>query len=264
MIAIIGLAVSIVMISTGEARTRAKITSSLQFSQIINNRLGADAVGIWDFNEGSAFIATCDRSGWGNHCVINGAGWTDETPHKVIAKGDGKYALEFYGAEDVNCGSAASLNLGQGTPFKSFTIEAWIKTSNARSGGVVSWGENAAGKRRSIIVWQSRFWFSGRGAASSLDSKVVVNDNKWHHLMATCDSSKYVKVYVDGEYKNGSGILTLKDFNFSGTLIGSTQNFEHFNGIIDEVKIYHQSLTSSQIQKRYAEGAARHDIALTY
>ena len=51
-VAIIGLLASIVLVSLGSARSKAKIAAGLQFSASVHHALGAYAVGIWDFDEG--------------------------------------------------------------------------------------------------------------------------------------------------------------------------------------------------------------------
>src|SRR3989344_4913080 len=123
-IAIIGLLSSIVLVSMGGLQGKAKIVKTLQFSQSVSHALGAYAVGVWGFDEGEGSGTTAlDGSGYGNNGTIVGAVYTDETPHKAIGRGSGKYALSFDGVDDsVSVPNSSSLN-----PTSQITIEAWVK-----------------------------------------------------------------------------------------------------------------------------------------
>jgi len=102
-IAIIGLLASIILVSLKGVREKAEIAKGLEFSQSIQHALGADAVGIWSFDEDSGSTAN-DNSGYGNSGTLynfaSPYGWTSETPHKIVGSGQGKYALSFDGVDD--------------------------------------------------------------------------------------------------------------------------------------------------------------------
>ena len=87
-IAVIGLLSSIVLISLGSARKKARIAAGLQFSANVHHGLGAYAVGMWEFNGDGT-----DSSGLGNNAIITGANFVADTP-----TGNGS-ALEFNRAE---------------------------------------------------------------------------------------------------------------------------------------------------------------------
>ncbi|MBT7402933.1 hypothetical protein HN777_04045, partial [Candidatus Woesearchaeota archaeon] len=166
----------------------------------------------------------------------------------------GKSALDLDGNDQyVDVGADESLNLSN-----DFTVEAWVQADGPgeivdTSGGIISWGEQSAGKRRSLMIWNGGsgseyyLWFSGYGTAANLDSGVSFTDGKWHHVVSTVDSSNFVKIYVDGKLMNSS-TLTLLDYDSSDTNIGRTQYPEYFNGSIGKVAIWNGTLTESEIR----------------
>jgi len=106
-IAIIGLLSSIVLVALGSARKKARIAAGLQFSANVHHALGADAVGIWNFDGDAS-----DSSGLGNNATNTGADFVADTP-----SGNGS-ALEFNRAEsdwvqingDLGINGAMTLN----------------------------------------------------------------------------------------------------------------------------------------------------------
>jgi len=61
-IAIIGLLSSIVLVSVNTARQKAKIAAGMRFAGSLYHGLGSEAVGIWNFDEGSGCTVS-DTSG---------------------------------------------------------------------------------------------------------------------------------------------------------------------------------------------------------
>ena len=254
-IAIIGLLASIVYVALGGARDKARIAAGLSFSASIHHSLGAYAVGIWDFDDQTAN----DSSGNDNNGTINGAIFTTEgdTP-----TGTG-YAMSFDGSNDY-----VIVNNNFVTDPESLTVSAWLmKTGEGASFECVLHTSGSAS------IGDSEYWIGVADSTNYLvatigartgvgwsagQTNIVATEGKWYHLLATWDGS-VVKVYVDGNY--------IKEYNLSSysdagtpTRFGSSSNgtVYQFNGLVDDVRIYEEALSETQIKKLYVEGLKTH------
>ena len=268
-IAVIGLIASIVLVALGDVRERARIAKKLEFSRSIEHTLGAYAVGIWDLNE-RAGITAGDRSGYGNDGIIHGgAAWRDG----IIGS-----ALEFDGVDDfVNVGASASLD----NITKAVTVEAWAKANTYGTNeyrGIVS-------KRSPLIIDGCRVgyglvssWGDGRSVWFGVHMEGVSDCGnwvdpgittlalgQWYHLVGTYDSTTgKQKIYIDGSLKGTrSWAVGTRIRSSVGTSLEIGRNHHpgwNFDGLIDQARIYSRALDLAQIQKLYAEGAAKRGL----
>ena len=266
-IAVIGMLVSIVLVSFKDTTDKARLAKAKDFYAQVSHALGAEAVGIWKFEEQTGIIAK-DTSGYGNDGTLqNGPSWTSASD---CGLGFGR-CLDFAGN-----GAAIIVTDKPGIDFsQSFTITAWVNLDRfgdpsasscgdkramivrkgANSPGTVEFGTRGAGSddfnflvRTSALSWVSR----GFGKAPL---------NKWHHISLSYDgNSNTIKAYLNGEitWSENVGALATSTGNIS--IGGGTPNCSSSftDGRIDEVGIYQQALTFSQIQYLYAQGLPRH------
>ncbi len=207
-------------------------------------------VGYWRFDEGSGSI-TADDSGNGNEGIVYGASWTDDA---VSGK-----ALDFDGVDDV-------VSMGDVLGFErtdSWTISAWIKTSDSHHGAVVSkigagirgydlfvvgGGYNPHGY---LVVHIANNWDAGDTIRKYSD--VSVDDGAWHHVVYTYDGSSSaagVNIYVDGALHNGAATHTTVSnpiTNSSPFRIGGREGMQLFRGLIDEVRVYNRELNPEEV-----------------
>ena len=101
-IAIIGLLSSIVMVSVSKVREKAKRAAGLQAESSIFEGLGASAVGIWEFDEGSGSYAN-DSSGKGNDGTLTG-----DTSWSTWGLGDNLVLYMPFDVNDVNASGQAA------------------------------------------------------------------------------------------------------------------------------------------------------------
>ena len=254
-IAIIGLLSSVVLVSLDlpGKRRQANLAKTLEFSQTIQSAIGDELVGSWTF-ENVAGGKTPDMSGYNNVGTIYGASQADGLK-LASGVGTGK-ALSFDGLDDyVSMGQI--LPVDKTTPF---TFSAWAKPSTssgwrtivgndgsyaqigfyAYEGGLISFGQNGGGG----------WWLMGPAATVG----------QWHYIVGTFDGAN-ASLYVNGKLEAGP---TAKSFTFDHRVSYIGRAFyagEWMNGSVDEVRIYSKALTLAEIQKQYAAGAERHNIA---
>ena len=257
-IAIIGLLASIVIVNLTGTRSKANIARGLQFSQSVHHALGAYAVGVWSFDEGSGTTAF-DASGYGNNGTINGASYITDTPSNT------GYALSFDGVDDY-------VGIGVGTdyfPLPLFSICAWAKTPGLAPGmttnGIISLTYGLIFRLSGSGLFQTSI-DNGVDTIVSLTAPGNLADNQFHHLCLTFDGTKRY-MFIDGT--EAINVVT----TWTGTtrwptnpcVIGHDVNYtiqRRFNGLIDEVRIYREALAVGQIQQLYAAGAEKRGLAI--
>jgi prepilin-type N-terminal cleavage/methylation domain-containing protein len=278
-IAIIGVLASIVLVSLSGTRDRAQIAKTLLYSNQIYHSLGADITGNWNFDEGSGTTAL-DSSGYNHTGTISGATYTTDTPQKAAGQGAGKYALSFdgTGSKNVTVANSNSLNFGA----DSFTIAMWgkhrdftypkdwftIKKSNVCYNGAGNPGWDIGGSYSSSglnICYNDGVNYVRQVLTSNAGYTPSSLLNQWVFLTVVFDrSASRIKEYINGvKQTNELNISTVTGSvnNSSNLVIGTAYGWQT-DGILDEVQIYSAALTSAEIQKLYAEGAASHGIAM--
>ena len=262
MISIIGLLASIVLVSLVSVRDKAKIAGGFQFDASVHHAMGAYAVGLWDFNEGSGTIAN-DYSGYGRHGTLEGFlgnPWVTDTP-----SGKG-YALRFDGADDAVSFTSVSQSR--------ITISAWVYLD---PGGASDYPRIVVMPGYYIVIdrgvgdEEDVFEFSAqKGASCSQWATPIrtIRNNYWYHVAASYDSSSFDNVptlYVNGTSQEAIPLI-LRDYpqvdNAGTGYIGNNETkTEPCYGIIDDVRIYEEILSSAQIKKLYAEGLSKNNLA---
>ena len=263
-IAIIGIISSIVLVSLSGTRNKAKVAKVLNFSQSVEHALGAYAVGMWSFDEGSG-ATIHDRSGYGNHGTIYGdIQFVDNTPYK--SSGVDKYALYFDGDDDyVEVPDGPSFDIAN-----EITIEAWINPVDANAWRTILSKFTRFPGWKKDLYWYLYTGKIGIALAGPRDNDWTTNisipTGVWTHVAATYDGSS-IRMYKNGVNEDTlsglSGTLQLAESESDRPFyIGKNERWgvEDFYGKIDEVRIYSQALTATEIQEHYAESLIRHQL----
>ena len=208
-------------------------------------KLSVENAGHWKLNETSGSTAF-DSSCFGN----NGTLYNMTVPGCWI---DGKGLLFGGNNEFVDCGNDVNLNITD-----SITIEVWLKfNSLAGTQCIVSKGSSTATNYWMDIRDSGNSIYFG-GYTSSGDPCYTQVENcglttgKWYHIVGTYDR-KRIKLYINGENKWSVEKSDALGINSSSLQIGAQGASNNFNGIINDVKLYHRALMSREIYAHYKQ-----------
>ncbi|WP_374329445.1 LamG-like jellyroll fold domain-containing protein [Soonwooa sp.] len=155
--------------------------------------------------------------------------------------------LNFDGINDYISGTNSFLPQGSAER----TIEAVIKAPSVRtspytSSAIFNYGTYANSKRFCLMLSNGNLAFVGE--FNDTTSPYNLRDDQWHHVAVTLKNST-IKLYVDGVLVQSATM----NLNTTGTsfLIGGSQRNgidEHFEGDIDEVRIWNRALSENELK----------------
>ncbi|MBI4121681.1 MAG: prepilin-type N-terminal cleavage/methylation domain-containing protein [Candidatus Ryanbacteria bacterium] len=252
-ISIISLLSSVVFASLNAARDKARVAAGLQFSGQIYRALGAEAAGIWDFDESSGTVAT---DGSGSQRNLNLGSNESFTAGGVIRRG---------------LHSSASTGLTTSNipgPLTNWTLATWVKPEIATGAQRFFAFGNGAGSTGSVIFQYSSgtftvFWHLGSTVCTGASTFCSLSKSghaidKWYHVAATHRGNTTI-FYIDG--KEASKDTTHAFFYTPGPAFVGGKISYAFTGTLDEARIYSEALGSAEIEKLYAESAAKYKVA---
>jgi len=250
-IAIIGLLSSVVLIAVQDARDKANIAKTLQYSASVHHVLGAYIIGEWKFEEGAG-SDVADTSGYGNDGVWTGSDyWDDENSVPELGTA-GKFSGDDY---------VAISPFDELKGATKFTIEFWANINTTT--GFIFWGDYGWLTEVLEAKYRFKFHLDDSWPADSFFIDHIIGE--WHHVVVAWDGT-LTRGYINGELKEESIVYSSFSAMTDGLSydleIGRRSGFPYFNGMLDNVRLYNQSLSSAQIQKLYAEGAERHGIVI--
>jgi len=209
-------------------------------------------VGYWKMNSATDNSThALDSSGEGNHGEIDGAVRTNE--------GRFNEGYEFDGVDDyVDLGNRADLSFDNTSDF---SLSFWIKSPYYTSGSScpISKGYN-------YYCWMTSNNYEFRMYDGSTSPTVYANvdlgnvfDNVWHHITITADwTNNENKGYVDGVQVDSYNLSSLGNCSVSTTGYIGRYGSYHFNGTIDEVRIYNRSLSATEVAGLYNGTKSNH------
>lgn len=203
---------------------------------------GAGLVALWSFNDaGSLGI---NAAGGGSLAAAGGA--------EFSAEGHSGGALKLSGDGQYLSGSVAGLPVGNGT----YTVAAWFKPDALGARGIIGWGN--FGTERQVNALRlvdggnglSHYWWAADLTVTDLSTNLL--DGKWHHVAATWDGTTR-RLFLDGAAvgQDTPGVNAATADNFR---IGSTNNGEFFDGLLDDVAVFDTALTTTQVGDLAAGG----------
>jgi len=184
-------------------------------------------VAVWSFDND-----TTDKSGFEHHGkIINGA---------RFEKGRINNCLYFDGNNDYALFSNKKQLLD---PGMNISIEAWICGYSIKA----DW-QHIYDKYRSIAfsVKDGRLAMGGRGGWW-FPKNTVLKTRQWYHVVGTY-SLKERKIYINGKLMNSQAIVEAAKY---GDAVYISSPYFPFHGLIDEVKLYTDTLSAADVLKRY-------------
>ena len=182
-------------------------------------------------------------------------------PSGPVPMGFGRFgsALRFNPGQHVDLGNIFPLTRA------SFTISMWLRLDEGdTSNGVpLSKRNGTAAEGYSFEVNPAgapgKISFTGSSAASQLVSLKTVNDNLWHHVAVTSKLGGDQILYVDGVEEARcpatAVVASSAALRFGARTVNNVAA-SGFSGWLDEIQIYHKSLSQTRVQGLSSEPPA--------
>jgi len=197
----------------------------------------AELIGHWTFDGGS----TADSSGYGHNGTIFG-----DTHAVAGILGE---AMKFDGVDDY---ITVSPNLNSDLSGRPYSISTWFKNDQGMGGYMFIDDRHASPNVLSTGSGEVHLTIS-RGTWDINSLRVPFNENKWNHVAGVVDEF--------GMYLYVNGVLLGTDSSWNYNDIGSWDGDvsiggmprlggpRHYEGLLDDMRIYNHALTESEIQQ---------------
>ncbi|MEX0883692.1 MAG: LamG domain-containing protein, partial [Cyclobacteriaceae bacterium] len=203
----------------------------------------SNLVGHWKMDEGNG-SALRDYSGNGNHARIE-----NDSDVSWVSGIQGQ-ALQTNGRIDrfSSVPHNSSLNITE-----SITMSAWIRPSGKSKKQILSKGD----VYELLIFENGKVEFRINRDSNAKDymiqsKKDYANDGRtWMHVAVTFDGRKST-IYINGEEDNSTTFNSTKiNSNNAPVQIGAKYGDNRWTGALDDVRLYNEALSSSQIRGIY-------------
>ena len=154
---------------------------------------------------------------------------------------------------------------------KDFSVSAWFKTSISSNEGFLGYGDRQDNEGWTAIILNggARFIIDDGATQIIINDSGSWNDDNWHHYTATIDNiNNWTIVYVDGNQVANSTIVAIENMttddahdviDIGGYWYQNQYYFPgYFNGSLDEIIIYNDTLSQAEITQLYKAGLSQH------
>jgi hypothetical protein len=189
--------------------------------------------------------------------VTDSWGDNDGTDNTSAGFVDGVYgqAKDFDGNDDF-----ISTQYSQ-SGVSDFTLSLWLNKSGS-TGVLVSDGNSAPADRTSFIVSGDVVDIiveDDSGNISKLSSQTF-DDGEWIHSVATFKANDNTRLYINGQLENSENHSVGPPDNPNNNVAfghDPEDGDTHYNGAIDDVRIYERALDPAEVEQLYNKGAYR-------
>ena len=239
------------MISTSSSIDKASIAKSKVFEESVQNNLAANMVSRWRLDEIINTNKTPDQ--WGSNTgTLYGTNGLPQLRPSSECVTDG--CFKFDGVDDyVDCGTNSIFN------FKSsnFLFSTWFKTNDSINRQHLMGFGGSSNPNLQFDMNDSGYglWVFWNGTGNP-NTRTTINygDNKWHFIVFMRNSDVFTLI-IDNIAKvttSYTSPIDLSTFNFILGRGGSQAYY--FNGLIDDIRIYNEAISYSQIKQNYITG----------
>ncbi|MFA5714917.1 MAG: LamG domain-containing protein [Candidatus Paceibacterota bacterium] len=259
-IAIIGILSGLIIVGMNGMSQKATIAKVQIFSNSLRNSLMLNIVGEWKFDgsgviDGGYATSTYTQDTWngGISGTIHGTPLVYSGSNCINGS-----CLFFNGSSDYITYTPIHFN-----DLSPYTYSAWVKWGAAAPAATSPFGASYCSSNVWFYVglnFAHRAYGSGSSQTITGSNIGVVFNNNWHNIVWTVDSSRNMKLFVDGiQNGNTTVISTTTEAYYSSIGAGyhcSSPNYL-WNGYIDEVRVFNAPLPTSQIKEQYYAGLNR-------
>lgn len=260
-ISIIGMLSSVVMATLQGAREKAQVGAGLKFDTFTYRAFGAEAMSMWNLDETTGNVLS-DTSGNNNNLTLT------QTNSSHYVSGVIRNGIYFTGAANDNASAAGLLKYnGQETTEltgKTWTASMWVKPDNVSSGIFFVFGRALPYLNVSPQGFRVAYTYGGTcNIWGEVATGVPLTVGKWYHVaISNNPSTNRITMYVNGKREfEATTPMTPGCYGTDRTkvYIGTYWDGNYaFRGTLDEVRIYQQSLSASQIKSLYTMGQPAH------
>jgi prepilin-type N-terminal cleavage/methylation domain-containing protein len=276
-ISIIGMLASVVLVSLQSARDKGRVASAIMFSAGMYRGWGADAFGVWNFDEPNNTDDAQDSGS--NNIILSRIGTATRSSETPLSSGKSlDYSTSDYSLNTTDYFKSAdiysrNIDLARGGGYTaSFWIYAPLSTTQGRPfivfGSAIGWDVIAYANISSTGGGQLHV---GPRLSALTPFSYAFSVKKWTHVSYSFErSTGKIRLYIDGKLIGTQTVVAMPtDYIAKKVIVGVNYNStdsplagSHFNGFMDELAIYPNVLTADAIQQIYAEGVKRHNLAL--
>ena len=268
-VSIIGVLASLTLVSLQSARDKARVASAVIFASSMYRGWGAEAFGVWNFDEGNNESAL--DSSPNNITLTCTASCSRDSSNKPSSYGSSLNFSSVTANNELNyylSSSNISYDLSGG-----YTTSVWLYADNANFTGV----PYTIYPRLAFLNFQNGgSTFNVGPKTATYPAGVPVNYStpikKWVNFTVSYNAAipggqQKITVYIDGKALTSvvvgpHDVPGLTPNVATKIYVGKLDNGSHLTySYIDELAIYPKVLTADAIQQIYAEGAKKHNLA---
>ncbi|GMX58375.1 MAG: hypothetical protein MCSN_0290 [Candidatus Microsyncoccus archaeolyticus] len=252
-IVVVGILSTFILVGISSITNSANITKSKAFENSLRNSLLTSLISEWKL-DGNA------NDSWStNNGTITGHEPLIESENNCIDKN----CFNFNGT------SSTYVYIGNNPrPTGSQTISLWYKLNNYNPSvsltiiGGISFSSGIDCGHAIGLTTDGRFFsdiYSGDPYGNHRSSAILYypKDNKWHFIVSTYDTSANIhKLYLDNQMDpNTPNFLNYRIEWGTRTLnIGKGDNDRYFDGLVDEVIFYNDTISAFEVNQKYFIG----------